>query len=204
MATGEALAGGDTRNLILEQAIGLFADAGYAGVSVRDVAARVGISAPTLYHHFPDKESLYLAAMERAFAHTQREIHAALARDLPAIERLQCFVERFTELAAADANFRKLLQRELLDGDERRLALLAQRIFREPHEAVVALARELSSDLDPYLLTNSVVGLVLFCFQSAPLRRHLPGGRARHDQPKVIAQHVVSIVTRACNPRSEA
>ncbi len=191
----------DTRALILREAIALFAGAGYAGVSVRDVAAAVGISAAALYHHFPDKQSLYLAAVSQAFGRIEQDMRGALESELPPLQRLRCFVEHFTALVARDEQFRRLLQRELLDGDEARLALLAQHVFREPHAKIVALARELDTDMDPYLLAHSVVGLVLFCFQSAPLWRHLPGGRATHDQPKAIAEHVVALLTRACVPQ---
>ena len=52
---------------ILDLAIPLFAKSGYAGVSMRDIANVVGIKAASLYHHFPDKQSLYLQAMARAF-----------------------------------------------------------------------------------------------------------------------------------------
>ena len=181
---------------ILQQAVPLFARAGYSGVSMRDVAAVVGISAAALYHHFPDKQALYLATIAHAFARVEMGILDALESDLPPPQRLRRFVERFTELVASDANFRMLLQRELLDGDEERLGLLAQHVFRKPHAAIVALARELAADLDPYLLANSVVGLVLFSFQTAPLRQHLAGGRASHDQPKVIARHVMKLLSR--------
>ena len=191
-----------TRETILQQAVPLFARAGHAGVSMRDVAAVVGISAAALYHHFPDKQALYLAMVAHAFAGVEKGILGALESDLPPLQRLQCFVERFTGLVADDADFRMLLQRELLDGDDERMGLLAQHIFRQPHAAIVALARELASDLDPYLLANSVVGLVLFSFQTAPMRRHLQGGCTSHDQPKAIAQHVMKLLTRVFVDRS--
>lgn len=192
----------NTRDDILRQAIALFASAGYSGVSMRDVATLVGISAAALYHHFPDKQALYLAAMTREFESASASMRAVLESDSPAIGRLQDFVERFTELVAGDEHLRLLVQRELLDGDDTRLALLAEHVFRELHDAVVALARELDTDLDPYMLANSIIGLVLFSFQSAPLRRHLAAGRARHEQPRTIAHHIVTLLTRACGSRS--
>jgi AcrR family transcriptional regulator len=191
-----------TRGEILRRAIPLFAGSGYSGVSMRDVAALVGMSAAALYHHFPDKQSLYLAAVTQAFEPTSAGMRAVLETDLPAIRRLQEFVEHFTALMASNEQLRLLVQRELLDGDEARLALLARHVFRAPHNAILALARDLDTDLDPYLLTNSIIGLVLFSLQSAPLRRHLAAGRARHEQPSVIARHIVTLLTRASTPRS--
>ena len=80
-------------------------------------------------------------------------------------------------------------QRELLDGDDARLELLAEHVFRQPHAAIVALARELATDLDPYMLADSVIGLVLFSFQTAPLRRHLAERGGRPERPEDIARH---------------
>ena len=40
---------------ILDQATALFGEAGYRGTSLREIAARCGISHPGLLHHFPTK-----------------------------------------------------------------------------------------------------------------------------------------------------
>ena len=139
----------DTREHILRRAMSLFAEGGYAGVSVRDVAAGVGMSAAALYHHFPDKQALHLAAMEYAFARNEYGIVAALQSELPPLEQLGYFVTRFATLVAGDVEFCKLVQRELLDSNKARLEILSQHVFRRPHAAIVALARELRPRFRP-------------------------------------------------------
>ncbi len=62
---GRAARGGATRELILDTAMTLFAEAGYRGTSVRDIAARAGISHPGLLYHFPTKEALLMAVLTR-------------------------------------------------------------------------------------------------------------------------------------------
>ncbi|MEM6989563.1 MAG: TetR/AcrR family transcriptional regulator [Myxococcota bacterium] len=47
-----------TRQAILDATLDLLAEEGYAGASLRKVAARVGIAQPSLYHHFKTKEDL--------------------------------------------------------------------------------------------------------------------------------------------------
>jgi AcrR family transcriptional regulator len=42
----------------------MFADSGYAGVSMRDLAGELGIQAPSLYSHFPSKFDLLVACLE--------------------------------------------------------------------------------------------------------------------------------------------
>ena len=57
----------NTREEILELSVPLFATTGFDGVSMRDIAAAVGVTPAALYHHFSDKEQLYLNAVGHAF-----------------------------------------------------------------------------------------------------------------------------------------
>ncbi len=51
------------RREIMDEAMALFGEVGYRGASLREIAARCGISHPGLLHHFPTKESLLLAVL---------------------------------------------------------------------------------------------------------------------------------------------
>ena len=57
----------DTRDRVLQVAQALFAERGYRGTSLRDIAKKIGIKAPSLLHHFPSKQQLYLAVLDRMF-----------------------------------------------------------------------------------------------------------------------------------------
>ena len=111
----------NARTIILEQATPLFATKGYSGVSMRDISKKVGTSAAALYHHFPDKQSLYMAVMEFVFADKVKNIAPLPGDSAPASIQLEHFVRHFVNLLASDPSLRALLQRELLDGDEVRL-----------------------------------------------------------------------------------
>jgi AcrR family transcriptional regulator len=54
----------DTRATILAEARALFASKGYAGTSVRAVAAEAGVDAALVHHYFGTKEDLFVAALE--------------------------------------------------------------------------------------------------------------------------------------------
>ena len=179
---------------ILDLAIPLFAQSGYAGVSMRDIASVVGIRAASLYHHFPDKQTLYLQAMARAFEDKAQGFSEALIVTGTPEKRLAGFVQIFTSLMSKDPEFRALLQRELLDGDETRLKLLAREVFREPFIAMEALADELAPGCAAHMVAISIASLILYHLETAPLRRYLPGGKARHNKPAVIADHVTRLL----------
>src|SRR3954463_12888185 len=54
----------------MEQTLGaahaLFAERGYAAVTMEEIAAAIGVTKPLLYNYFGNKERLYIACMERA------------------------------------------------------------------------------------------------------------------------------------------
>jgi len=56
-----------SRAQILDTALKLFAHHGYGATSVRDIAAEAGLSKGNVYHHFPDKESIFRALLDRYF-----------------------------------------------------------------------------------------------------------------------------------------
>lgn len=187
----------NTRIYILEQAIPLFAAHGYSGVSMRDLSMAVEISTASLYHHFPDKQSLYLETMEYVFADKAKGIMTAIDSHGTLFERLEQFVTNFVDLMGNDPDFRALLQRELLDGDEERLKLLAEQVFIAPFQAVSMLAEDIAPNYDPHMLAISMVGLVLFHFETAPIRRFLPGGKSEHNEQEVITHHVTQLLINA-------
>jgi len=180
--------------LILERAIPLFADVGFAAVSMRQIATAVGITPAALYYHFPDKETLYLEAMRYAYADQAESFNLVLRQEGSPKQRLRSFVVKLTEYLYAEPDIRRLLQRERLDGDDRRLKLLAENLFREQFEGMSALAEDLAPQFDPHLWAISIAGLVMYHIETATLRKFLPGTRKRHDDPAVVADHVVRFI----------
>ena len=64
--TQKAAAAPKARERLLETAIGMFAEKGYAGTSVREIVEQAGVSKPVLYYYFKSKEGLFLAILEQA------------------------------------------------------------------------------------------------------------------------------------------
>lgn len=54
------------KRYIIISAAGLFANKGYAGTSVREIVEAAGITKPTLYYYFKNKEDLYVKLMDEA------------------------------------------------------------------------------------------------------------------------------------------
>ncbi len=73
------IATADTRGRILGAALGLFAERGFAGTSIRDIAGAVGIQSATLYGHFPSKEHILAELAEAGHDAHRRRLADALA-----------------------------------------------------------------------------------------------------------------------------
>ncbi|CAM2363148.1 TetR/AcrR family transcriptional regulator [Listeria seeligeri] len=67
-----------TRRKILDTARDLFMEKGYRAVSTRELANQVNITQPALYHHFEDKEALYIEVVRELTQHIQVEMHPLL------------------------------------------------------------------------------------------------------------------------------
>ncbi|WP_405136166.1 TetR/AcrR family transcriptional regulator [Nocardia sp. NBC_01388] len=68
------------REAILAEATRLFARNGFAGVSMEEIGAGVGISGPSVYNHFPAKSDILMAAVFRGDEWLQMEMNRAFAR----------------------------------------------------------------------------------------------------------------------------
>jgi len=191
-----------TKTDILETAIPLFAHAGFNGISMRTIAKTVGLTAPTLYHHFSDKEALYIAAMTHAFARKADIMSVSLSINENPRHRLKAFVHAFCKLIHNDPDFHKLVQREMLDNDSDRLRLLAEQVFREIFISLTALSKKLDPAFDPHLLTVSIIGLVSYHYQCMPLRQYQPGSKKYHNDPEVVAEHVTHLLLHGVNTMS--
>ncbi|MEG0459963.1 TetR/AcrR family transcriptional regulator [Gordonibacter sp.] len=94
----------NTKERILEEAFALFAERGYHAVSMRDIAAAVGIKDASLYNHFPGKQALFEAILEGAIQRLRshfepRGVLVCVEDDKGAYERLS--LEGLTDLVLA-------------------------------------------------------------------------------------------------------
>lgn len=69
-----------TRQAILETATRLFMQKGFGQTSTRDIAKEIGITQPALYHHFSDKEVLFLSVMTEFSRKVHQDINKVLRK----------------------------------------------------------------------------------------------------------------------------
>lgn len=114
------------RDRILREARALFTRHGFAAVSMQQIADAAGVNKATLYHHYRDKEALFLAVVERERALAAAAIDAALAAEAPLRARMLAVAERMVAGDQADIG-RLMADLKQHVSAERREAAFCQR-----------------------------------------------------------------------------
>jgi len=105
----------DTRDRVLQVAQALFAERGYRGTSLRDIAKRIGIKAPSLLHHFPSKQQLYIAVLEKMFENLEDAANAVAWGRESRQDRMRRAVRDAIDFIAGHPDFVRLMWKEMAD-----------------------------------------------------------------------------------------
>ena len=77
------------RKELLGKCFDLFASKGYASITMREIAQKLGVSTGTLYHYFPSKEAMFVQLFEERYRQTIASIAPALEKAKTLAERIE-------------------------------------------------------------------------------------------------------------------
>ena len=169
-----------TRNQFLKTAISQFADRGFYGTSIANIASKLGLTKQALLHHFGSKEKLYAQILVQISEHALESIEATKEIADPAERLEEVIVLRYIDQIQRPDEAR-LLMRELLDNEQR--AERAGNWYLKPYlEELVSLVREapLTRSLSrPQALTlvYQLLGAANYFAMSGPTLRNMFGAR---------------------------
>ncbi len=115
----------DVRAEILTHATRLFAEQGYDGTSVQQIADAVGIRKPSLLYHFKSKDDLREQVLSQMLAHWNAVLPGLLLK-ASTEERFDATMEALSEFFIEDPERARLFLRETLDRPEQMQAMLAR------------------------------------------------------------------------------
>ena len=214
MATSPAVtpdsARGDAPSRILAAAEQLFAEQGYAAVSISAIAERAGISKANVFHHFSSKRELYLAVVRHACRGAAERLEHLEAHGDHFHERFSAYAVKVLEGMLKRERLHRLMLRELLTGNDDSLAKeLAERVFGPNFARLVAILRNgqargaLRKDFDPAVAALALCGASYFFLQSRNVIQHLPDAGCAAD-PNRYSELLADLLLRGMLPQSPA
>ncbi len=78
----------DTKEKIFMASARLFAEKGYNGVSMREISEQTGLSKPTIYYYFGNKEGIYTSLIHASLSHGSSFMNEILILKIPVKQKL--------------------------------------------------------------------------------------------------------------------
>jgi len=104
---------------ILKEAAKLFSDFGFLGVSMEDIAKKLGTSKAAIYYHFKNKKELYLNVLENALQNLKEKIAKKVSLSKSQKEIVQKAIEAYLEFSLKEKNLIKSLSLKLSKDTQR-------------------------------------------------------------------------------------
>jgi AcrR family transcriptional regulator len=198
--TGDPVA---TRQALFRAGSALFAEKGYDGTTVEEIAQAARANRAAISYHFGGKERLYGAILTERLAEVGSRLQGLLDTSKPADALLRDYIACFADVVAASPDFVPLFVREMLAGGRHIEANALPRVL-----AVFSVVREIIERgtkegafrrASPIGTHFCVVGSLLFFFLIGPFRERLKAsGRLPAPVPAApeFAQHLQDLISR--------
>lgn len=189
----------EARERVLDAAAKLFSERGYAAVTLRDIAADVGIRHTSLYHHVPGgKEELFVEVTARHLQQHQRGLVASMAAAGPEI-RSQLYAAAGWFLTQPPVDLVRMAYADMpaiAPKAAERLSEMALKALVTPVEEVLVAARargEIDYD-DLGLIAGGLVGMIESLHSVPEYAFGEPNARNKSRQE--MAQKLIDVLLR--------
>jgi len=168
-----------SRERILAVARSEFAERGFEGARLQDIARQAGLSHPTLLYHFDSKANLYRAVIQSMVSDWAEETEAAVSTVLRGFDQVASIVDVGFRFFESHGDFVRIVRREAIEGGGRLEEAIGGTVRPLLDRAVAFLEREMRAGRlrrhDPLELMQICYGAVFTYFSDARYRERLLG-----------------------------
>lgn len=181
-----------SRELLLDIAAGLFAQKGFAAVSIREIALAAGVNSALISYYFNGKQGLYKAALETEMSLVIGMIEDLKKAGLEPCAFLRGYATGLAELHCRRPSILRLINAELTNPTECFETVVRPRISQIASDITRTITQGIEQGifkegLDPLLAALQLAGTVNFFFIVAPLTSAFLGDKSSHS-PLYIKQ----------------
>ena len=170
----------DYRAKICEVAETLFAERGFDGTPIREIAEQTGATKALIYHYYQSKEALYLSLLEKDVSGVVTKLEEIAASDGDPEAKIRNVVQVFLEQYQANPQGFKLVQR-VIDDHSPTAHTLAERWFSRAHLAIQTITTQgieegIFKPLPLHSIPFVIIGIVIHALRANQLiDRIIPG-----------------------------
>ena len=197
---------GKTAEKILKAARAVFAEKGYNGTHVDEIAERAGVNKATLYYQIGDKNTLYANVIHQVIGNTAQGIAEAVAKVEHPEEKLKAYIHNIANTVDKNPELPPIMMREIASGGQTLPRVVVEDIASVLKVLIGILdqgkKKGIFTDTIPFLIHMMIVGTILFYKKALPIKDRqswLPAAIKAHDKKlkASLGDEVAKLVLKA-------
>ncbi|MEL6949850.1 MAG: TetR/AcrR family transcriptional regulator [Pseudomonadota bacterium] len=187
----------DTRERFIDAATRAFAERGFYGTSIANIAESLPFTKQALLHHFGSKEKLYAEVLTRISERLMRDLAAAGTETSDASERFENVFVNILRASLENSDDTRLLMRELLDN-KRRAESARTWYLAAFLDTLTDLARDALGDGAParsLALVYQLLGAINYFVVSRPTLAQMLGAKTFDELSTAYEHELRSLIT---------
>ena len=197
---------GKTAEKILTAARKTFAEYGYSGTHVDEIAQRAGVNKATLYYQIGDKDTLYANVIHQVLGNIAQNVAQAVAQADNSEDKLKAYILFMADAVDKNPDLPPIMMREVASGG----AHLPQVVAEDMASVLSVLLgileegkeKNVFNDVVPFLVHAMIMGSILIFKMGAPIKDRqlwLPDEMKARDKklPGTLGEEVAELVLKA-------
>lgn len=195
----------NTEKAILEAAKRVFHERGLAGARMQQIADEAGINKALLHYYFRNKQQLFKAVFQEAFATVIPKINDIFDADEPLLDKIRTFADRYTALLMQNPYLPGFIINEISNNPNFANEYLTSSVRPNPEKLLRQIQQEVENGtiipVNPLQLVINLLSLCIFPFVAAEMIKNVSGLSGEQFQAlleerrKYVPEFVINAIT---------